>query len=134
MCPEQAERVVVKTFGSTDEKALHCDVVKLLMKTTDGDDLELKFLVFSLICEALSGQVITHALDNYPHLVGLDLAETGTGTTKNVDVLIGSDHYWKVVSWEIVRGSTGPTALKSRFGWILSGQLSGLMESAQSAI
>ena len=98
------------------------------MKTTDGDDLELEFLVVPLICEALSGQVITRALDNYPHLVGLDLAEIGTGTTKKVDVLIGSDHYWKVVSGEIVRGSTGPTALKSRFGWILSGPLSGLME------
>ena len=128
LCPERAERVVVKTFGSTDEKALHCDVVKLLMKTTYGDDLELEFLVVPLICEALSGQVITCALDNHPHLVGLDLAEIGTGTTKKVDVLIGSDHYWKVVSGEIVRGSTGPTALKSRFGWILSGPLSGLME------
>eukprot|EP00731_Ephydatia_muelleri_P019650 Em0012g475a len=115
-------------YSRRDEKALHCDVVKLLMKTTDGDDLELEFLVVPLICEALSGQVITRALDNYPHLVGLDLAEIGTGTTKKVDVLIGSDHYWKVVSGEIVRGSTGPTALKSRFGWILSGPLSGLME------
>ena len=84
LCPERAERVVVKTFGSTDEKALHCDVVKLLMKTTGGDDLELEFLVVPLICEALSGQVITRALDNYPHLVGLDLAEIGTGTTKKV--------------------------------------------------
>ena len=128
LCPERAERVVIKTFDSTDEKELHCDVVKMLMKTTDGDDLELEFLVVPLICEALSGQVITRALDNYPHLVGLDLAETGTSTNKKVGVLIGSDHYWKVVSGEIVRGSTGPTALKSRFGWILSGPLSGLME------
>ena len=102
LCPERAERVVVKTFGSTDEKELHCDVVKLLMKTTDGDELELEFIVVPFICEALSGQVITCTLDNYSHLVGLDLAETGTSTNKKVGVLIGADHYWKVVSGEII--------------------------------
>ena len=93
---DRSERVVVKTFGSTDEEAHQSDVVKLLMKTTEGDDLELEFIVVPIICEALSGQVITRTLNSYPHLAGLNLAETGTGMNMKVEFLIGSDHYWKV--------------------------------------
>ena len=37
------------------------------------------------------------------------------------NVLIGSDYYWDFVTGEIVRGDFGPTAVNSKFGWLLSG-------------
>ena len=54
-------------------------------------------------------------------LAGLDLAETGGGTGK-VDVLLGSDFYWDIFSGAVKRGDSGPIALQSKFGWVLSGK------------
>ena len=42
---------------------------------------------------------------------------------KLIDVLIGSDYYWDFVTSEIVRGDFGPTAVNSKFGWLLSGPM-----------
>jgi len=38
-----------------------------------------------------------------------------------VDILIGSDQYWQLVTGEVRRGEGGPTALHTRLGWVLSG-------------
>jgi hypothetical protein len=40
-----------------------------------------------------------------------------------MSLLIGADHYWDVVEDKIVRGS-GPTAAKSKIGYLLSGPTS----------
>jgi hypothetical protein len=42
----------------------------------------------------------------------------------HISLLIGADHYWDVVEDEIVRGP-GPTAAKSRIGYLLSGPTTG---------
>ena len=39
----------------------------------------------------------------------------------SIDVLIGSDDYWNFVTSGIVLGDFGPTAVNSKFGWLLSG-------------
>ena len=36
-------------------------------------------------------------------------------------MLIGSDCYWDIVTGDIKRGNEGPTAVSSKFGWLLSG-------------
>ena len=36
-------------------------------------------------------------------------------------MLIGSDVDWDVVTGEIVRGASGPVAINTRLGWVLSG-------------
>lgn len=36
-------------------------------------------------------------------------------------MLIGLDHYWDVVNGDVRRGNGGPTAVSSKFGWLLSG-------------
>ena len=38
--------------------------------------------------------------------------------SNQIDIVIGSDYYWHVV---IIRGESGPVALSSHFGWLLSG-------------
>ncbi|PFX11629.1 hypothetical protein AWC38_SpisGene24559 [Stylophora pistillata] len=39
----------------------------------------------------------------------------------SIDILIGSDYYWDIVTGESIRGEFGPTAINSKFGWLLSG-------------
>ena len=49
-------------------------------------------------------------VDRYPHLQGLDLADvndcnsdsTTTACSKAIDILIGSNHYWEVVTGSAV--------------------------------
>lgn len=60
--------------------------------------------------------------EKYEHLFQLEMADTVDGTTtKEIDVLIGLDHYWDLVTGEIQRGASGPVAIQTQLGWVLSG-------------
>ena len=37
-----------------------------------------------------------------------------------MDLLIGSDVYWEIVTGEVIRGNHGPVAINTKLGWILS--------------
>ena len=39
----------------------------------------------------------------------------------DVDVLVGSDHYWDIVTGVVSKGVSGPTAIYTKSGWVLSG-------------
>ena len=41
-----------------------------------------------------------------------------------IDVLIGSDFYWDVVTGERVQGTDGPLTVSNVFGWLQSGPIS----------
>ena len=38
-----------------------------------------------------------------------------------IDILIGSDSYWSQLTEQVIRGDSGPTAIHTKVGWILSG-------------
>ena len=59
-----------------------------------------------------------------PHLKGLSLAQIKVEDSPfTVDTLIGADHYWDIVESKVTKGP-GPTAAKSKIGYLLSGPLS----------
>jgi len=63
---------------------------------------------------------------DYVHLAGLELADDSECQDKDsssIDVLIGSDHYWKLVTGEIHQGEQDPVAIRSKLGWLLSGSM-----------
>ena len=41
--------------------------------------------------------------------------------SSDVDMLIGSDYYWDVITGDLKRSGNGPVAVSSKFGWLLSG-------------
>ena len=55
------------------------------------------------------------------HLEGVELADHWENPKGTIDVLIGSDHYWTIVSGEVVHGDNDrvPTAINSKLGWLL---------------
>ena len=79
--------------------------------------MEVSVLSFPAICSPLPTKVDA---SSYPHLQGLQLADC-SDSQDSINVLIGSDYYWDFVTNEIVRGDFGPTAINSKFGWLLSG-------------
>ncbi|XP_073231804.1 uncharacterized protein [Porites lutea] len=74
------------------------------------------------ICSPVSNQEIQSAVECYPYLQGLQLACGAVSGTVSVDLLIGADHYWSFFTGGIIRGDpSGPVALETKLGWILSG-------------
>ena len=78
--------------------------------------LHVSLYVVPTICEPLVGQPIAACTEQHPHLLGLELANF---SSLSVDVFIGSDYYWELVTGSVCRGSNGPTAAKT--GQVLSG-------------
>ena len=37
------------------------------------------------------------------------------------DILLGSNQYWTFLNGELIKSTSGPVALNSQLGWILSG-------------
>ena len=114
--------MLIKTFGSDLGSKQLCDVVSLCLSARNGGAIQLLFLSVPMICDPLSDQSIAHAMENYEYLTNLDLADYSCATDLlEVDILIGSDHYWKPVTGEVVRSGDGPMAIQTKFGWVLSG-------------
>lgn len=97
-----------------------CDKNPNLVKTNYSRDIEISALSFPKICAPLS---ITLDIEQYSHLEGLELADDNLlndNTSADVDILIGSDYYYDIVTGEILRGDEGPCAV-STFGWLICG-------------
>ena len=84
------ENLLIKTFGSTVECRHSCDVVRVAVRTRDKSLLELQFLTVPLICEPLSGQPISYAVERYPHLSNLELADPVHHSSDNMEINLAS--------------------------------------------
>ena len=120
LTPVRQERLSVNTFGSAGCKREQCDVLSVTLLSVSGENIEIQVLSFPTICSALKTPI---AVNQYPHLQDLDLADVVVSEDQfnQIDILIGSDYYWCVVTGDIIRGESGPVALSSHFGWLLSG-------------
>lgn len=126
----RSESLLVKTFGSPQGLEMSCEVVELGLRVRDGSLLTLSAVVVPFICNPLSSQPISDSGEHYPHLAGLDLADSATGgDLLEIDALVGSDFYWSLVTGEVRRGTRGPMAIHTKIGWVLSGPVDKQMTS-----
>jgi hypothetical protein len=96
--------------------------VELGLITNDGETYKMAALVVPFICHPLTSQPISDSSKLCYHLLDLELVDSALPTdTLEIDVLIGSDSYWDLVTGKIVKGENGPTAIQTRVGWVLSG-------------
>ena len=64
-------------------------------------------------------------LEQFEYLKDLELAYPPTDSdTTSPDILIGMDHYWDLVTGEVIQRVGGPVAMHTHMGWVLSGSLS----------
>jgi len=112
--PIRREKLRINTSFS----ASPCDIIKICIQSTNGGEtLYITAYTSPVICSPLPRLVDASI---YEHLEGLQLADA-SDSAQRIDVLIGSDHYWSVVTGETIVGETGPVAVSSRLGWLLSG-------------
>ena len=84
--------------------------------------MQLSLYVVPMICEPLVSQSISACAREHQHLASLDLADYSESEhSLEVDVLVGSDYYWELVTSGVCHGSDGPTAIHTKLGWVLSG-------------
>ena len=117
---EQNMRIV--TFGAKGESSRKCDLVNVSVELSDGRMSLFTLYVVPLICEPLACQPVTFCQDQFEHLKGLTLADPSDVRGQlSVDILIGSDQYWSLVTGETRRGEEGPIGIHTELGWVLSG-------------
>jgi len=114
--PLRRERLNLNTFGTEHSQRRGCNLVEIILKARDESDIVIHALTFPTICAPPATMVNPHQfvklmeleLANYPRSEGND----------SIDVLIGSDYYWDIVSGDVNRGD-GPTAVNSKLGLLL---------------
>lgn len=118
------KRMTIATFGTAQGQERTCEYVKVGLKLRNGQSQSLTLFSVPTICEPLTRHPMDGFRDVYPHLKGLDLADTADGAHElHVDILIGSDSYWELVTGRVRRGTDGPVAIETRLGWVLSGPI-----------
>ena len=116
------ESLRIKTFGNTESYDSACDVVELALDTKDHGTLKITALVVPAICHPLTSQPISRSQECYDHFIGLELADSADASDAlEVDILIGSDWYWSLATGRVIKGRSGPIAVHTKVGWVLSG-------------
>ena len=119
---EGEQRLSIAAFRSVREDPKVCAIVKIGMELKGHSHLYPSLLVVPMICEPLVGQSISECIEKNPHLVSLDLADLAeSDTALTVDILIGADYCWEIVTGRVCRGESGPTGIHTKLGWVLSG-------------
>nr|XP_047141290.1 uncharacterized protein LOC124816230 [Hydra vulgaris] len=127
-----SKRIVINTFGNQSETEV-LERVQFTVKDTNGC-FDLIFCFVKDICATINGQNIDFSVRNYNHLKGLALADIVVSSIDSpvsdspvsVDILVGADFYWKFFGDTVVKGNSGPVALKFNLGGYVLNGCSGL--------
>ena len=121
---KEMQQLSIATFGTTAQDPRGYGVVHVGLKLKDGGKRELRMITVPSICEPLTAQPISLCLGKFEHLKQLDLADYSDGQDSlQIDVLIGADYYWELVTGRTSRCDSGPVAVHTRLGWVLSGPI-----------
>ena len=122
MKPIAREKLCIKTLGSDYNNLKTVDIVNLCLKNVENDpSVIITAHVVPLICSPLNYQAVQFAKQNHSHLADVVLSERASEENLPVDILIGGDQYWNIPNGKIRRGTRGPVAMNTKFGWTLSG-------------
>ena len=126
---KKSETLNLNTFGSNTYRKIKCDRVKFNLELDNGEDIAISALTHAVICSPVNSRV---SLVVYPHLRRLKLADRRADCQQRIDILVGADFYYDIVSGDVQKGSSGPTAIRSKLGWLLAGPISDRNENSHS--
>ncbi|XP_063447872.1 uncharacterized protein LOC134727420 [Mytilus trossulus] len=119
---ESTEKIALKIsgFGGNEGQVHHLDKANIAIETVDNQRIEIEVIIVPKIAAPIQTKS-QKEIKALPYLRGLRLAHPICAEDKfNISLLIGADYYWSIVEDEIIRGN-GPTAVKSKIGYLLSG-------------
>ena len=106
----------VNTFGTTECLLKKSQLVEVPIKTKKGV-VYITALTVPVICASISQECTPVGHRN---LQGLDLSNCNVNGT--IDMLIGCDWYWDLVTGKVRNSFPGPVAMSSKVGWLISGK------------
>ena len=118
----KTEQLVINTFGTNESEITQYDSVKFVMKSKDKTfEIETNALVQETICSPLQGQEVKFAKEHYAVLFHVDLADGSPGPQAEINILIGADVMWKILTGEVRRGEkpNEAVALGTHLGYVL---------------
>ena len=122
--PDGEQQLSIAAFGSARGGTKVCPIISVGVILKGYPSLNMSLFIVPTICEPLIGQPIDVCIEQNPHLTGLELADWAVqGSKLEVDMLIGADHYWDLVTGAVYKNKGGPTAIQTRLGWVLSGPI-----------
>ena len=66
----------------------------------------------------------------HKQLLGRQIADKRLSEqNRRIDLLVGNDYLYDIIFGKVIRGNTGPVAISSKLGWIISGKTPGSLES-----
>ncbi|XP_065064703.1 uncharacterized protein LOC135690935 [Rhopilema esculentum] len=124
---ERQENLNLNTFGTEKSVRKKCDVVKLMLETgIDETPILISAISYQSICSPINTRI---DVSKYQHLIGLYLADKKLSEqNRRIDLLIGNDYLYDVIIGDVIRGTSGPIAVSSKLGWLLSGKVPGSLE------
>ena len=122
--PTGRQTLSIATFGASSEQTRVCVTVNVGLCLKGYPPVLLSLYVVPTICDPLASQPIAICIEKTHSLKGLDFADYSDGkSSSHVDILIGSDYYWELVTGSVCRSEKGPTAVHTKLGWVLSGPM-----------
>lgn len=119
MAAEGEQCMSILTFGSNQENSQVHKFVKVGLTQRNGESQQLTLFAIPTICEPLASQPIAFCQNSYKHLSGLDLADSSDGQSHlEVNILIGSDHYWDLITGKTHQGTCEPVAIERKLEWV----------------
>ena len=118
MEPTGEQALSIAIFGPSKGDAKVCPTVSVWLCHGGYPSMSLSLYVMPSMCEPFVGQPILTCVRQHPHLLGLELADF-SNTALNMP--IGLDYYWQLVTGSICRETSGHVAVHTKLGWVLSG-------------
>ena len=117
----------INAFGSEKGTNMKLKEYRLVLKPMDkSNSIYVKALAMPQICAPICRRLINSAIQQNNFLKTLKLADNMNNVSGNVDMLIGADVYWDIVSGNLKRNpSTGLVAISSSLGWLINGPVIG---------
>ena len=124
--------MTIKAFGNSKGKNMRLKEYQVVRKPENkSSSIYVKALAIPSICAPISRQNLRSAVEQNDFLGNLNLADNGDNNDREIDVLIGADVYWKVVSGNIKKDeNSGLTAISSFFGWLINGPVTEKQEKS----
>ena len=102
--------------------AVKSDIVVFYLHLKSGKKMEVTAGVLDTICAPISQPSVHHVAKTYPHLADITFADYHDGNDIEVQILIGGDFYYELVSTKHRKGPPGtPTAVFTELGWMIGG-------------
>ena len=96
------ERLAINTFGGKSRKnsVLH-DGAEVAIRCLDGSTITVEVIVVPLVCPSVQNQHPVTAAADQDSLSQISLVDNSDGSA-DIDMLLGADIYWQVVTGEII--------------------------------